>query len=64
MKKLNKEKPSLLTIKKDMKLEEVARLMISKNVTEVDVTSSKKTYLGTVTLNDVISSMINPIDEQ
>ena len=47
-----------------MKLEEVARLMISKDVTEVDVISSKKTYLGTVTLNDVISSMINPIDEQ
>ncbi len=64
MNKLDKKKPSLLTIKKDMKLEEVARLMISKDVTEVDVISTKKTYLGTVTLNDVISSMINPIDEQ
>ena len=64
MNKKKKKKPSLLTIKKDMKLEEVARLMISKDVTEVDVISTKKTYLGTVTLNDVISSMINPIDEQ
>ncbi|MDG2187809.1 MAG: ATP-binding cassette domain-containing protein [Hyphomicrobiales bacterium] len=64
MKKIAKKTISEITIEKNMKLEDVARLMISNDITEIDVTNSKKSYIGSVTLNDVISSMINPIDDQ
>ena len=39
------------------------RVMISNNINEVDVLNSKKKYIGTVYLNDVMASIINPIDE-
>ena len=52
-----------VTIAKETKLEEAVRVMISNNINEVDVLNSKKKYIGTVYLNDVMASIINPIDE-
>jgi hypothetical protein len=31
---------------------------------EIDVVNSRKSYLGTVYLTDLVSAMINPIDEE
>ena len=64
MKKLSKDAFSNVTITKETKLEEAARVMISNNINEVDVLNSKNKYIGTVYLNDVMASIINPIDEQ
>ena len=52
-----------MTITKETKLEEAVRVMISNNINEVDVLNSKNKYIGTVYLNDVMASIINPIDE-
>ena len=64
MKKLSKDTFSNVTITKETKLEEAVRVMISNNINEVDVLNSKNKYIGTVYLNDVMASIINPIDEQ
>ena len=63
MKKLSKDTFSNVTITKETKLEEAVRVMISNNINEVDVLNSKNKYIGTVYLNDVMASIINPIDE-
>tara|TARA_Y100000590_G_C15705063_1_gene1008258 strand:+ start:146 stop:1183 length:1038 start_codon:yes stop_codon:yes gene_type:complete len=64
MKNLKRTSITKITIDKDMKLENAARLMVENNIDEVDVVNSRKTYLGTITLNDIMSSMINPIDDK
>ena len=63
MKKLSKDTFSNVTITKETKLEEAVRVMISNNINEVDVLNSKNKYIGTVYLNDIMASIINPIDE-
>jgi glycine betaine/proline transport system ATP-binding protein len=63
MKKLSKDAFSKVTIAKEAKLEEAVRVMISNNINEVDVVNSKKKYIGTVYLDDVMASIINPIAE-
>ena len=64
MKKIPKDKLTNITATKDMKLDEVATLLTSNNMDEIDVVNSRKSYLGTVYLNDLVSAMINPIDEE
>lgn len=64
MKNLQKKSLAKITVDKDIKLEDAARLMVEKKIDEIDVVNSRKTYLGTITLNDVMSSMINPIDDK
>lgn len=63
MKKINKKNLSKITIKRDTKLDEAARIMTVNNLNEVDILNSKGLYLGTVTLSSVMASIINPIDE-
>ncbi len=63
MKKIPKDELTVITATKDMKLDEVATLLTSNNMAEIDVVNSRKSYLGTVYLTDLVSAMINPIDE-
>ncbi|MGB0573777.1 MAG: quaternary amine ABC transporter ATP-binding protein [Hyphomicrobiales bacterium] len=60
MKKINKKNLSKITIKRDTKLDEAARIMTVNNLNEVDILNSKGLYLGTVTLSSVMASIINP----
>lgn len=60
MKKINKKNLSKITIKRDTKLDEAARIMTVNNLNEVDILNSKGSYLGTVTLSSVMASIINP----
>ena len=60
MKKMNKKNLSKITIKRDTKLDEAARIMTANNLNEVDILNSKGLYLGTVTLGGVMASIINP----
>ena len=64
MKKIPKDELTVITATKDMKLDEVATLLTSNNMAEIDVVNSRKSYLGTVYLTDLVSAMINPIDEE
>jgi CBS domain-containing protein len=64
MKKIPKDELTKITAKKEMKLDEVATLLTSNNMAEIDVVNSRKSYLGTVYLTDLVSAMINPIDEE
>ena len=59
---LNEEKDSfsLLT---QLSNEGLLKRLKKNNINEVDVLNSKKKYIGTVYLNDVMASIINPIDE-
>ena len=60
MKKIDKKNLSKITIKRDTKLDEAARIMTANNLNEVDILNSKGLYLGTVTLSSIIASIINP----
>ncbi len=60
MKKINKKNLSKITIKRDTKLDEAARILTVNNLNEVDILNSKGLYLGTVTLSSVMASIINP----